>query len=133
MASEYSRELGVLVLAGQRRLAELGFKQGGMPGYELRECLFRQTESSPSLLQSRAEGDYAKLVGNNDAIAQRAQPRREAIGGIECGTYGVCVEMIDAAGLGELVSVAVAAQASGCSITLAAPGDFIRRVLHLPT
>ena len=90
MASEYSRELGVLVLAGQRRLAELGFKQGGMPGYGLRECLFRQIESSPSLLQSRAEGDYAKLVGNNDAIAQRAQPRREAIGGIECGTYGVC-------------------------------------------
>jgi anti-anti-sigma factor len=41
------------------------------------------------------------------------------------------VEMIDAAGLGELVSVAVAAQASGCSITLAAPGDFIRRVLTL--
>jgi anti-sigma B factor antagonist len=41
------------------------------------------------------------------------------------------VEMIDAAGLGELVSVAVATQASGCSITLAAPGDFIRRVLTL--
>jgi anti-sigma B factor antagonist len=41
------------------------------------------------------------------------------------------VEMIDAAGLGKLVSVAVAAQASGCSITLAAPGDFIRRVLTL--
>ena len=41
------------------------------------------------------------------------------------------VEMIDAAGLGELVSVAVAAQASGCSIMLAAPGDFIRRVLTL--
>ncbi len=41
------------------------------------------------------------------------------------------VEMIDAAGLGQLVSVAVAAQASGCSITLAAPGDFIRRVLTL--
>jgi anti-sigma B factor antagonist len=41
------------------------------------------------------------------------------------------VEMIDAAGLGELVSVAVEAQGSGCSITLAAPGDFIRRVLTL--
>ena len=40
------------------------------------------------------------------------------------------VEMIDAAGLGELVSVAVAAQASGCSIMLAAPGDFIRHVLR---
>ena len=41
------------------------------------------------------------------------------------------VEMIDASGLGELVSVAVAAQASGCSITLAAPGDFIRQLLEL--
>jgi len=41
------------------------------------------------------------------------------------------VEMIDAAGLGDLVSVAVAAQATGCSITLAAPGNFIRRVLTL--
>ena len=41
------------------------------------------------------------------------------------------VEMIDAAGFGELVSVAVAAQASGCSITLAAPGHFIRQLLEL--
>ena len=41
------------------------------------------------------------------------------------------VEMIDAAGLGELVSVAVAGQASGCSITLAAPDDFIRQLLEL--
>ena len=41
------------------------------------------------------------------------------------------VEMIDAAGLGGLVSVAVAAQASGCSITIAAPGDFIRHLLEL--
>jgi anti-sigma B factor antagonist len=41
------------------------------------------------------------------------------------------VEMIDAAGLGELVSVAVAARASGCSIILAAPSDFIRQLLEL--
>lgn len=39
MAGEYSRELGVKVLAGQRRLASLGFKQGGMPGYGLRRLL----------------------------------------------------------------------------------------------
>ncbi len=39
MASEYSRELGVKVLAGQRRLALLGFKQGGTPGYGLRRLL----------------------------------------------------------------------------------------------
>jgi hypothetical protein len=72
----------VQVLAGQRRLAELGFKQGGMPGYGLRECLFRQTESSPSLLQSRAEGDYAKLVGNNDAIAQERDRVEKQLAGL---------------------------------------------------
>src|SRR5229473_163423 len=39
MAGEYSRELGVKVLAGLKRLAGLGFKQGGMPGYGLRRML----------------------------------------------------------------------------------------------
>jgi len=33
MAGEYSRELGVKVFEGQKRLTELGFKQGGPPGY----------------------------------------------------------------------------------------------------
>jgi DNA invertase Pin-like site-specific DNA recombinase len=39
MAGEYSRELGIKVLAGQKRLACLGFKQGGSPGYGLRRML----------------------------------------------------------------------------------------------
>ena len=39
MAAEYSRELGVKVLAGQKRLARLGFKQGGVAGYGLRRML----------------------------------------------------------------------------------------------
>jgi DNA invertase Pin-like site-specific DNA recombinase len=39
MAGEYSRELGVKVLAGQTRLARLGFKQGGLAGYGLRRLL----------------------------------------------------------------------------------------------
>ncbi len=39
MAGEYSRELGNRVLAGQTRLARLGFKQGGRPGYGLRRFL----------------------------------------------------------------------------------------------
>jgi DNA invertase Pin-like site-specific DNA recombinase len=39
MAGEYSRELGVKVLAGLARLAHLGFKQGGSPGYGLRRML----------------------------------------------------------------------------------------------
>jgi hypothetical protein len=39
MAGEYSRELGEKVLAGQRRLASLGFKQGGSAGYGLQRIL----------------------------------------------------------------------------------------------
>src|SRR6202521_323165 len=39
MAAEFSRELSVKVLAGQERLARLGFKQGGAPGYGLRRML----------------------------------------------------------------------------------------------
>ena len=39
MAGEYSRELGVKVFAGLKRLATLGFKQGGLPGYGLRRML----------------------------------------------------------------------------------------------
>jgi anti-anti-sigma factor len=41
------------------------------------------------------------------------------------------VEMIDAAGLGELVSIAVMAQTSDCSIKLTAPSDFVRQLLEL--
>ena len=41
------------------------------------------------------------------------------------------VEMIDAAGLGALISVALTAQASQSSVTLAAPGNFIRQLLEL--
>lgn len=39
MAGEYSRELSVKVFAGQCRLIELGFRQGGNPGYGLRRLL----------------------------------------------------------------------------------------------
>lgn len=39
MAGEYSRELGAKVLAGQKRLAAMGFKQGGRAGYGLRRLL----------------------------------------------------------------------------------------------
>ncbi len=39
MAGEYSRELSVKVFAGQSRLIELGFRQGGPAGYGLRRVL----------------------------------------------------------------------------------------------
>ena len=46
MAGEYSRELGIKVLAGQKRLAYLGFKQGGRPGYGLRRLLVAPDRSA---------------------------------------------------------------------------------------
>src|SRR5258708_34541490 len=45
MAGEYSRELGVKVIAGQKRLAELGFKQGGIPGYGFRRLLVSENRT----------------------------------------------------------------------------------------
>ena len=39
MAGEYSRELSAKVFIGQCRLIELGFRQGGAPGYGLRRML----------------------------------------------------------------------------------------------
>ena len=42
MAGEYSRELSTKVFAGQCRLIELGFRQGGAPGFGLRRCLIDQ-------------------------------------------------------------------------------------------
>ncbi len=45
MAGEYSRELSVKVFAGQSRLIELGYHQGGPPGYGLRRSLIDQAGS----------------------------------------------------------------------------------------
>jgi len=42
MAGEYSRELSAKVFAGQCRLIELGFRQGGTAGYGLRRTLVDQ-------------------------------------------------------------------------------------------
>ena len=43
MAGEYSRELGVRVFAGTKRLTLLGFKAGGVPGYGLRRMLISES------------------------------------------------------------------------------------------
>ena len=43
MAGEYSRELSAKVFAGQCRLIELGFRQGGPAGYGLRRVLIDQS------------------------------------------------------------------------------------------
>ena len=54
MAGEYSRELSVKVFTGQCRLIELGYRQGGPPGYGLRRSLIDQAGAAKGEL-SRGE------------------------------------------------------------------------------
>ena len=54
MAGEYSRELSAKVFIGQCRLIELGFRQGGAPGFGLRRMLRDQGGGAKGLL-SRGE------------------------------------------------------------------------------
>src|SRR6476660_5752324 len=50
MAGEYSRELSVKVFAGQCRLIEHGFRQGGPAGYGLRRVLIDEKHEAKSEL-----------------------------------------------------------------------------------
>src|SRR5712671_4547897 len=50
MAGEYSRELSAIVFAGQCRLIELGFRQGGHAGYGLRRRLVDQNGNPKTIL-----------------------------------------------------------------------------------
>lgn len=58
MAGEYSRELSVKVFAGQCRLIEMGFRQGGPPGYGLRRQLIDRNGNSKGLLN---RGEHKSL------------------------------------------------------------------------
>ena len=59
MAAEYSRELSVKVFAGQSRLTQLGFRQGGTAGYGLRRLLVDQDLKSKAILQRGEEKSIA--------------------------------------------------------------------------
>lgn len=58
MAGEYSRELSAKVFAGQCRLIELGYRQGGPAGYGLRRVLIDQ---SGSIKTELAGGEHKSL------------------------------------------------------------------------
>ena len=58
MAGEYSRELSAKVFAGQCRLIEMGFRQGGPAGYGLRRTLIDQTGSTKAELK---RGEHKSL------------------------------------------------------------------------
>lgn len=58
MAGEYSRELSAKVFRGQCRLIELGFRQGGAPGFGLRRQLIDEHRNPKGQL---AHGEYKSL------------------------------------------------------------------------
>ncbi len=58
MAAEYSRELSAKVFAGQCRLIEMGFRQGGTAGYGLRRVLIDERGNIKSELQ---RGEHKSL------------------------------------------------------------------------
>ena len=72
MAGEYSRELSVKVFAGQCRLIELGFRQGGVAGYGLRRLLVDQDRNPKTILRC---GDRKSL--QTDRVILVPGPKEE--------------------------------------------------------
>lgn len=72
MAGEYSRELSAKVFAGQCRLIELGFRQGGPPGLGLRRCLIDQNSERKGYL---ARGEH-KSIQTTGSSWSRGRPRK---------------------------------------------------------
>jgi len=72
MAGEYSRELSAKVFAGQCRLIEMGFRQGGPAGFGLRRVLVDQAGNVKSEL---SRGEHKSL--QTDRVILTPGPDRE--------------------------------------------------------
>jgi len=72
MAGEYSRELSAKVFAGQCRLIELGYRQGGMAGYGLRRMRVDETGTPQGVLET---GQYKSL--QTDRVVLVPGPKEE--------------------------------------------------------
>ncbi|MNG87819.1 hypothetical protein D3C81_678430 [compost metagenome] len=72
MAGEYSRELSVKVFAGQSRLIQLGYRQGGAAGYGLRRQLIDQTGKPKTTLHQK---EYKSL--QTDRVVLTPGPKTE--------------------------------------------------------
>ena len=77
MAGEYSRELSSKVFKGQCRLIELGYRQGGMPGFGLRRMLINQAGEPKGTLargeQKSLQTDRVILVPGPDTEVRTVQ------------------------------------------------------------
>lgn len=72
MAGEYSRELSAKVFAGQCRLIEMGFRQGGPAGFELRRVL---VDESGSVKGELKRGEHKSL--QTDRVILMPGPEEE--------------------------------------------------------
>jgi len=72
MAGEYSRELSTKVFAGQCRLIEMGYRQGGAAGYGLRRVLLDQSGKEKGPL---SRGEHKSL--QTDRVILRPGPSSE--------------------------------------------------------
>jgi DNA invertase Pin-like site-specific DNA recombinase len=72
MAGEYSRELSEKVIAGQKKIAQLGFKMGGLPSFGYRRMLISVNGMPKQLLQ---RGDRKSLA--NDRVILVRGPEQE--------------------------------------------------------
>jgi DNA invertase Pin-like site-specific DNA recombinase len=66
MAAEYSRDLGVRCFAGQKRIAQLGFRSGGAAGYGCRRVLVTPDRRVKQQLE---RGDRKSVAGDRVLLA----------------------------------------------------------------
>ena len=76
MAAEYSRELSTKVFAGQCRLIQLGYRQGGMAGYGLRRMRIDQTGKHLGML---GYGEYKNLQTDRVILVLGPQEEVETV------------------------------------------------------
>jgi len=72
MAAEFSRELGVKVIAAQRRIAANGFRVGGTPGYGLRRMVISADGRKKQILKSDERKSFS-----SDHVVLVPGPRHE--------------------------------------------------------
>lgn len=81
MAGEYSRELSAKVFAGQCRLIELGYRQGGTAGYGLRRVLIDQHGLMKGML---SRGEHKSLQTDRVILVPGPEAEIEVVNRIYC-------------------------------------------------
>ena len=76
MAGEYSRELSEKVIAGQKKIAQLGFKMGGLPAFGYRRMLISATRAPKQLLQ---RGDRKNLASDRVILVRGPEQEVELV------------------------------------------------------